>query len=90
MHHLARTRTGKYLSAGSIRKKGGESRGNLKRVAKSSYAHVTVRLIGQLLTELDVLEALTNVIAVAATNRPDIINAVWLRPGRFDMLCPLT
>src|ERR687889_391555 len=48
--------------------------------------HVTERLISQLLTELDGLETLTNVIVIAATNRPDIIDAALLRPGRFDRL----
>src|ERR687891_168364 len=48
--------------------------------------HVTERLISQLLTELDGLEILTNVIVIAATNRPDIIDAALLRPGRFDRL----
>ncbi len=49
-------------------------------------SHVTERLISQLLTELDGLEVLTNVIVIAATNRPDIIDAALLRPGRFDRL----
>jgi transitional endoplasmic reticulum ATPase len=47
---------------------------------------VTERLISQLLTELDGLEILTNVIVIAATNRPDIIDPALLRPGRFDRL----
>jgi transitional endoplasmic reticulum ATPase len=49
-------------------------------------SHVTERVISQLLTELDGLEVLTNVIVIAATNRPDIIDAALLRPGRFDRL----
>src|ERR687891_374404 len=49
-------------------------------------AHVTERLISQLLTELDGLEILTNVIVIGATNRPDIIDPALLRPGRFDRL----
>jgi transitional endoplasmic reticulum ATPase len=52
----------------------------------SGDSHVTERLISQLLTELDGLEILTNVVVIAATNRPDIIDAALLRPGRFDRL----
>jgi transitional endoplasmic reticulum ATPase len=49
-------------------------------------SHVTERVISQMLTELDGLEILTNVLVVAATNRPDIIDSAFLRPGRFDRL----
>jgi transitional endoplasmic reticulum ATPase len=49
-------------------------------------SHVTERVISQLLTELDGLESLHNVVVVAATNRPDIIDPALLRPGRFDRL----
>ena len=49
-------------------------------------SHVTERLISQLLTELDGLEILTNVVVIAATNRPDIVDPALLRPGRFDRL----
>jgi transitional endoplasmic reticulum ATPase len=52
----------------------------------SGDSHVTERLISQLLTELDGLEILTNVVVIGATNRPDIIDAALLRPGRFDRL----
>ena len=49
-------------------------------------SHVTERLISQLLTELDGLEILTNVVVIAMTNRPDIIDPALHRPGRFDRL----
>ncbi|MGA7368489.1 MAG: CDC48 family AAA ATPase [Nitrososphaeraceae archaeon] len=57
-----------------------------KRGGGFGDSHVSERLISQLLTELDGLEVLTNVIVIAATNRPDIIDAALLRPGRFDRL----
>ncbi len=49
-------------------------------------SHVTERVISQFLTELDGLEILTNVVVIGATNRPDIIDAALLRPGRFDRI----
>src|SRR5207244_11602603 len=48
--------------------------------------HVTERVISQFLTEMECLEELRNVIIIAATNRPDIIDSALLRPGRFDRL----
>jgi transitional endoplasmic reticulum ATPase len=56
------------------------------RGGAGSDSHVTERVISQLLTELDGLEILTNVVVIAATNRPDIIDPALLRPGRFDRL----
>jgi transitional endoplasmic reticulum ATPase len=49
-------------------------------------SHVTERIVSQLLTELDGIEDLRNVVVIAATNRPDIIDPALLRPGRFDKL----
>jgi transitional endoplasmic reticulum ATPase len=46
---------------------------------------VSERVISQLLTEMDGIESLVNVVIIGATNRPDIIDQV-LRPGRFDRL----
>ncbi len=47
---------------------------------------VTDRIVNQLLTEMDGIEPLTNVVVIAATNRPDILDPALLRPGRFDRL----
>jgi transitional endoplasmic reticulum ATPase len=49
-------------------------------------AHVTERVISQMLTEMDGLEDLKGVVVMAATNRPDIIDEALLRPGRFDRI----
>jgi transitional endoplasmic reticulum ATPase len=46
---------------------------------------VTDRVISQMLTELDGIEELQGVIVLAATNRPDLVDAALLRAGRFDM-----
>lgn len=50
----------------------------------SSDSHTSERVISQMLTELDGLESLHDVVVIAATNRPDIIDPALLRPGRFD------
>jgi transitional endoplasmic reticulum ATPase len=52
----------------------------------SSDSHVTERVVNQLLTEMDGLEQMYDVVIIAATNRPDMIDTALLRPGRFDRL----
>ncbi len=47
---------------------------------------VTDRIVNQLLAEMDGIVPLTNVVVIAATNRPDILDPALLRPGRFDRL----
>ncbi|MBU1974184.1 MAG: AAA family ATPase, partial [Nanoarchaeota archaeon] len=57
----------------------------------SSDSHVSERIVNQMLTELDGLESLNDVVVLAATNRPDIVDPALLRQGRFDrmILTPL-
>jgi transitional endoplasmic reticulum ATPase len=52
----------------------------------SSDSHVTERVVSQLLTELDGLEELKDVVVIGATNRPDMVDMALLRPGRLDRL----
>ena len=47
---------------------------------------VSERVISQLLTEMDGIVALENIVVIGATNRPDIVDPAVLRPGRFDRL----
>ncbi|KAB0796650.1 hypothetical protein PPYR_10711 [Photinus pyralis] len=47
---------------------------------------VTMRLVNQMLTEMDGIESRTGVYLLAATNRPDIIDPAVLRPGRLDKI----
>lgn len=51
-----------------------------------SSNQVTERVVNQLLTEIDGLIDLINVVVIAATNRPDILDPALLRPGRFDRI----
>jgi len=46
---------------------------------------VTERIVAQILTEMDGLEAARGVIVLAATNRADLIDPALRRPGRFDL-----
>jgi len=52
----------------------------------STDSHVTQRVVNQLLTEMDGLEELNDVVVIAATNRPDMLDTALLRPGRFDRI----
>ncbi len=47
---------------------------------------VTERMVNQLLTEMDGIQTLKNVVVIGATNRIDIIDPALLRPGRFDSI----
>jgi len=47
---------------------------------------VTERIVNQLLTEMDGLQRTKDVVVMAATNRPDILDPALLRPGRFDRI----
>ncbi len=49
-------------------------------------SNVTERVVSQLLTELDGIQALTGVVVLAATNRIDMVDPSLLRAGRFDKL----
>ncbi|MHA1738120.1 MAG: CDC48 family AAA ATPase, partial [Candidatus Heimdallarchaeota archaeon] len=55
-----------------------------KRGSGFGDSGTTERVISQLLTEIDGLEMIKQVIIIAATNRPDIVDSALLRPGRFD------
>ena len=51
-----------------------------------SDSGVSERVISQLLTEMDGITSLQDIVVVAATNRPDMVDSAVLRPGRFDRL----
>lgn len=46
----------------------------------------TEKVVSQLLTELDGIESLHDVVVLAATNRADMLDTALLRPGRFDKI----
>jgi SpoVK/Ycf46/Vps4 family AAA+-type ATPase/intein/homing endonuclease len=56
------------------------------RRGAGSDSNVSERVVNQLLTELDGLEKMNDVVIIAASNRPDMIDPSLLRPGRFDRL----
>ncbi len=49
-------------------------------------SHTQERVVNQMLTEIDGLESLNDVVIIAATNRPDMIDPALLRQGRFDRI----
>ena len=49
-------------------------------------SRVTERIVSQLLTEMDGIQELHDVVVIAATNRPDLLDPALLRPGRFDRI----
>jgi transitional endoplasmic reticulum ATPase len=53
---------------------------------ESTDSHTSERVLNQLLTEMDGLETLKDVVVIAATNRPNLLDPAILRPGRFDRL----
>jgi transitional endoplasmic reticulum ATPase len=53
---------------------------------ESNDGGVTERVVNQLLTEMDGMEELSDIVVIAATNRPDILDTALLRPGRFDRI----
>ncbi|QLH79021.1 CDC48 family AAA ATPase [Halosimplex rubrum] len=55
-----------------------------ERGGNTTDSGVGERVVSQLLTELDGLEELEDVVVIATTNRPDLIDSALLRPGRLD------
>jgi transitional endoplasmic reticulum ATPase len=51
-----------------------------------SDSGVSERVISQLLTEMDGITTLQDIVVIAATNRPDMVDGAVIRPGRFDRL----
>jgi transitional endoplasmic reticulum ATPase len=60
-----------------------------RRSKLSNDGHVGERMVAQMLSEMDGVEALEGVLVLAATNRRDMIDPALLRPGRFDRVIEL-
>ncbi|WP_158853217.1 CDC48 family AAA ATPase [Halorhabdus sp. CUG00001] len=56
------------------------------RGGQGSGSNVSERVVNQLLTEMDGLEDMEEVMVIGATNRPDMIDPALIRSGRFDRL----
>ncbi len=54
------------------------------RRGSGDSSHVSENVVSQILTEIDGLEELNDVLIIGATNRLDIVDEALLRPGRFD------
>ncbi len=57
-----------------------------ERSGRNLDSGVGSRILNALLTELDGVNELKDVVVIGATNRPDLIDPAFLRPGRFDRL----
>ena len=55
-----------------------------KRGAFQDSSGVTEKVVNQLLTEMNGLQEMKDVVVIGATNRPDLLDSALLRPGRFD------
>ena len=58
----------------------------IPRRSGGDTSHVTENVVSQILTEIDGLEELHNVLIIGATNRLDLVDPTLLRPGRFDRI----
>jgi len=56
------------------------------RRSANSDSNVTERVVNQILTEIDGLQELHDIVIIGATNRPDMLDTALLRPGRFDRI----
>jgi len=57
-----------------------------RRHVGTNDSHTTERVVNQLLTEMDGMQDLADIVIIAATNRPDLLDTALLRPGRFDRI----
>ncbi len=52
----------------------------------SEGTHTFASIVNQILVEMDGIESRKSIVTIASTNRPDIVDPAFLRPGRFDRL----
>jgi len=57
-----------------------------KRGAYQDTSGVSEKVVNQLLTEMNGLQEMKDVVVIGATNRPDLLDSALLRPGRFDRI----
>jgi transitional endoplasmic reticulum ATPase len=57
-----------------------------RRHVGTNDSHTTERVVNQLLTEMDGMQDMADIVIIAATNRPDLLDTALLRPGRFDRI----
>jgi transitional endoplasmic reticulum ATPase len=58
----------------------------MNRTGSDSQDSSGMNAVNTLLTEMDGMQELQDVVVIAATNRPDVIDTALLRPGRFDRI----
>lgn len=60
------------------------------RKARFTTSGASDRIVTTFLTEMDGLEEFADIIVIAASNRPDVLDPALLRPGRFERIIELT
>lgn len=63
-----------------------DSMASKRSEGRTAGPRVTENVLNQLLSEMDGIEDLNNVIVIGATNRPDMLDPALMRPGRFDRI----